>query len=344
MSGRNPRVGITHFGLMKKQKLPDVPDTLESLLQQVKDAYQPVPTPPKRGKKPDFSELSWLLLAVVAVTLRTFKDRELHRLLTKDEDLRQTLGFCRVPHRTWIGRRLASLVPVAETQIALLGQVIVAEVKPAADECEASAMDGRMYEACGPRWHAKDRAANRIPLGLRNVDTESKWSKSGYRQWVQGYRLVMQGLVFPAPVPLSAYWRPNHLNEAHIAHEALTQEKLVVTDVLLGDTTYGQPDFTGAFEMAGGWVLSPKALPAQKRSWKNDLYGYRKETIELLFQRIIQASDLKACQVKGEGRNGTFVLASVWLYQICFLADYRDDKPTAHIKEHLEEARWRFRK
>ena len=40
-------------------------------------------------------------------------------------------------------------------------------------------------------------------------------------------------------------------------------------------------------------------------------------------QRITQAAGLKECPVKGTGRNGAFVLASVWLYQICFLADYR---------------------
>lgn len=68
-------------------------------------------------------------------------------------------------------------------------------------------------------------------------------------------------------------------------------------------------------------------MPPQKRSWKADLYDYRKETSELLFQRLIQAAELKECQVEGEGRNGTFVLVSVWLYQICFLTNYRAGKP-----------------
>lgn len=327
---------------MKVETLPVVPDALWSLLQHVQDAYQPQPRPPKRGKRPDFAELSWLLLAVVAVTLRTFKDSELHRLLTKDDSLRQQLGFCRVPDRTWIGRRLNRLVPAAEAQIAALGQTILEEVKPADDECEASAIDGRMYEACGPKWHSGDRAAGLVPVGLRNVDTESQWSKSGYRQWVQGYRLVQQGLVFPVPVPLWAVWRPNNQAEAAIAQEALAEDRLVVTDVLLGDTSFGAPDFTAAYAAAGGWVLTPKGLSPDRHSWQDDLYAYRKETIELLFQRILQATDLKACQVRGEGRNGAFVLASVWLYQICFLVDYRDGKPLAQIKEHLESARWRL--
>lgn len=330
---------------MKNEPLPLVPDALESLLQQIKTAYQPPPSKPKRGKRPDFSELSWLLLAAVAVTLQTYKDRALHRLLTKDERLRQTLEFCRVPDRTWIGRCLNRLVPVAEQQIAVLGQVLSATVElPAEAPCAASAIDGRMYEAVGPKWHKADREAARIPHGLRHVDTEATWSKSGYRQWVQGYRLVQQGLVFPVPVPLWAVWRPNHVNEAVLATQALASQQLVVTEVLLGDSTFGSPTFTAAYEAAGGWVLSPQALPQKpSHSWKNDLYNYRKETIELLFQRIIQATDLQACQVKGEGRNGAFVLASVWLYQVIFLANYRAGKPLAQIKEQLEAARWRLR-
>ena len=103
--------------------------------------------------------------------------------------------------RTTIGRRLSSLVSEAEQQIALLGARILKEVKPEADQSEVSAVDGRMYKAQGPKWHKRDRLKDLVPAGLRNVDTESKWSKSGYRGWVQGYRLLLQGLVFPAPVP-----------------------------------------------------------------------------------------------------------------------------------------------
>ena len=318
-------------------------DALLSLIQRVKEHYQaPPPAPPKRGKRRDFSARSFLLLAVVAITTRTFRDSELCKLLAQDERLRRTLGFARLPHRTTIGRRVAALVPEAEQQIAALGQQLVAEVQPAADQSEVSALDGRMYQAQGPLWHKKDREKGLIPSRLRNVDTEATWSKSGYRGWLQGYRLVLQGLVFPEPVPIFAAWRPNNQCEAHIAMEALSRGALPVTDVLLGDETFGGGDFPQLYAAAGGWVLPPKQLAAARRSWKNDLYDYRKQTIELLFQRIIQAAGLKQCPVKGAGRNGAFVLASVWLYQMCFLADYRAGKPLAQIKEHLECARWRI--
>ncbi|MCA1607575.1 MAG: hypothetical protein LC775_19395 [Acidobacteria bacterium] len=295
---------------MDINQTPTDPDALLSLVERVKENYQePPPSPPKRGKQRDFSALSFLLLAVVAVTMRTFRDSELRKLLEKDPRLRQAMGFPRVPHRTCIGRRLAGLVLEAEQQIALLGQRIVDEVKPAADQAAVSVVDGRMYKAQGPLWHKKDREQELVPVKLRNVDTESKWSKSGYRGWVQGYRLLLQGLAFPEPVPIFAAWRPNNENEAQVASAALEAGALKVTSVLLGDETFGGGAFPQLYAEAGGWVLAPQQLPEERRSWKDDLYDYRKETIELLFQRIMQAADLKECRVKGEGRNGAFVFA-----------------------------------
>jgi hypothetical protein len=41
-------------------------------------------------------------------------------------------------------------------------------------------------------------------------------------------------------------------------------------------------------------------------------------------------------------RSLTFVLASVWLYQVRFLTNYREGKPLACIKDHLDCARRRI--
>lgn len=329
---------------MHKLTAPDGPDSLLSLLQQVKDNYQPQPPARrKRGKQPDFSALSFLLLAVVAVTTRSFRDSELRKLLEGDSALLAAVEMPRLPHRTTIGRRLAGLVEQAEAQINALGKQVLVEVLPGPSQSQVSAIDGRMYQASGNLWHKQHRLADVIPVGVRNIDCESRWSKSGYRGWVQGYRLILQGLVFPCPVPIFAAWRANNLNEAQAACDSLQQGQLQVTDVILGDSTFGGSNFADAYKRAGGWALTPSQLPPKRRSWKADLYSYRKESIELLFQRIIQAAGLKQCQVKGEGRNGAFVLASVWLYQVCFLVDYREGKPLANVKEHLDCARWRIK-
>ena len=322
---------------------PDIPDHLLELIQQISANYQTPPEKPKqRGREPDFSPLSFLLLAVVAVVTKTFCDSELFRFLDKDDLVRATCGFSRTPHRTTISRRLKTLVAVAEQQISFFGKQLIGEV--VAQTPTVSALDGRMYEALGPKWHKTDREQNRIPTGLRNVDTESYWSKSGYRGWVQGYRLSLQTLCFPAPVPLCAAFRSNKEGEITTAKAALREQRLIVTDVLLGDEGFSDSGFRAAYKEAGGWVLTNQELPQQRRSWKNDLFAYRKETIELLFQRVMQAVGIKRCVAKGEAKNGAFILAGIWLYQICWLQNYRVGKPAAIIKEQIDLARCRVPK
>ncbi len=320
---------------------PILTDDLLLLLQKISEHYQPPKVKSKRGRAAHFSDLSFLLLSVVAVITKTFADAELFRLLQKDENLLEACGFARVPHRTTILRRLKNLTSQAEHQISLCGSEILTKV--AGDRAQTvSAIDGRMYQASGPKWHKKQRQAKQIPSLLRNVDTESEWFKSNYRGWVQGYRLVLQSLVFPFPVPLSATWSPNNIGESTIAKKAITDHRLVKTDVLLGDETFGGEDLVNLYRKADGWLVTPKQLPKRRRSFKHDLYDYRKETIELLFQRIIQSFDLKVCQVKGLNKNGAFVLACIWVYQCLFLMNFSLKKPLFIIKELIESARWRI--
>lgn len=320
---------------------PIFSDELLRLLQKISEHYQAPTTKCKRGRQPHFADLSFLLLAVVAVVTKTFADAELFRLLQTDSKLLKTCGFSRVPHRTTILRRLKSLTCEAERQISLLGSHILIQVTVNQSQT-VSAIDGRMYQARGAKWHKKQRQQGLLPPGLRNVDVESEWFKSGYRGWVQGYRLVLQSLVFPFPVPLFATWASNNIGESTIAKQAITTRCLVKTDVLLGDETFGGEQLVKLYKRHGGWLLTPQQLSKRRRSFKHDLYDYRKETIELLFQRIIQTFDLKTCQVKGKNKNGAFVLAGVWLYQFVFLMNFSQNKPLFVIKELIESARWRI--
>jgi hypothetical protein len=318
------------------------PDHLLLLVQQVRAHYIEPPPESKPGRPRTYAGLSFLLLAVVAVTLRTFKGLELRRLLEKDARLRQALGFRRVPHRRTIERRLASLQPEAEAQVATVGRRLIDEVEPADGLPVAASLDGRMYEARGPRWHQKQRKKGRIPPGLRNVDEESAWSKSGYRGWVQGYRLVLECLVWPVPIPLFATWQPNNRGEGKIFAEALDKEQLVVAPVLLGDESFGTPGLVASYGACGGWLLTPKQLPQCYKTFKHEGYSWRKQTIELLFQRVMQAFDLKRCPTKSLRRNGAFIISAVWLYQVICWDNYQQGRPIAEVKETIDLARWRI--
>jgi hypothetical protein len=120
------------------------PDGLLALIQQAREHYEEPPPERKRGRPRAYTGLSFLLLAVTAVALRTFRGAELQRLLCRDEALRQTLGFQSVPHRTTIERRLRGLLPEAEAQVQALGRRLLEEVRPAPAQPRASAIDGRM--------------------------------------------------------------------------------------------------------------------------------------------------------------------------------------------------------
>ena len=322
---------------MSELQLPD--NYLLKLIQQAKQNYQFQELKRKRGKPPTYSACSFWLLALAAILLRAFSASELHLLLTEDESLREVLGFEKVPHRKTIARRISGLTDTGEQQIKALGLKILTAFAVA--DQQVSAIDGRMYQAIGPLWHKKHRQQAVIPSKLRNVDTEAEWFKSGYRGWIQGYRLVMQALVFPEPVPLFALWRANNEGESTIVKDALTTEKLPVTEVMLADETFGGKELVSLYNKQGGYLLTPKQFSARNKTWKNDLFEYRKETIELLFQRVIQATDIKECKVKGLGKNGAFVLASVWLYQLVFWCNHQARKPLTITKEQVDLARWR---
>jgi hypothetical protein len=250
---------------------PVSPDARLKIVAQVKE-YEVEPPPKRqRGRPRTFSGLAFLLLAVVGVVLRTFKPQELCTLLAKDAGLRQRRGFSREPQRRTVERRRDATLPEAEAQVQAWGHQILEEVEPGPEEPQAAAIDGRMYQAQGPRWHKRDRDQGRVPVGLRNVDTESAWSKSGYRGWVQGYRLVRQGLVFPAPVPLFARWCPNSVGESTVLEEALAADHLPITELLLGDSTFGGADHVATYAQQGGWLLPPPQLPANPNSWQHDL-------------------------------------------------------------------------
>jgi hypothetical protein len=154
---------------------------------------------------------------------------------------------------------------------------------------------------------------------------------------------VLPTLVFPEPVLLFGGWRENSRSEAAILLEELEKKRLQVTEVNLGNVRLGELELPQKYAEKGGWLLTPKEFSGDRRSFKKDLYEYRKETIELLFQRIMQAFDLRICPVKGKAKSGVFILASVWLYQICFLKNYKENKPLADVKEQIEKAQWRIK-
>jgi hypothetical protein len=238
---------------MATNRTPVAPDALLKIVERVKEYYVEPSPQCQRGRPRTFSGRAFLLLAVVGVVLRTFKPQELATLLTKDGSLRQALGFDRVPHRRTIERRLDATLPEAEAQVQALGQQILGEVEPGPEEPQASAIDGRMYQAQGPRWHKRDQEQADSPgCAMGYLSRPGQEWLSG---WVQGYRLVLQGLVFHScclcPLVLQRG------GESTVLEQALAAEHFPVTALLLGDSTFGGADLAGLYAQHGGAAHAP---------------------------------------------------------------------------------------
>ena len=128
----------------------------------------------KRGRPRTYSALSFLLLAVAAVALRTFKERELHRLLLEDAALRTALGFAQSPapahHRAADagvdpGGRGASRRPRAQ---------IAQEVGPLTSSHRRAPSTGGCTPREGPRWHQEAPPRRRHPVGACATWTRSR--------------------------------------------------------------------------------------------------------------------------------------------------------------------------
>lgn len=129
----------------------------------------------------------------------------------------------------------------------------------------------------------RKRRENFIPTGLRNVESDSYWSKSDYRGSVQGSRLIVQTLVFPVGVPLVARWTSNEVGAATTFKQMLARQELAVTDTLLADDTFGSAQLVNLYGATGGWLLTAKQLPKNNYTWKADLFADRRKQSSCYF-------------------------------------------------------------
>ena len=80
------------------------------------------------------------------------------------------------PRACELSRRYKQLACRLEAFIEFLGDLGMTLIADAS--LEVVYQDKSLFKAKGPVWHQKDRNANRLPKGLRAVDTDASWSVS----------------------------------------------------------------------------------------------------------------------------------------------------------------------
>ena len=132
-----------------------------------------------------FTDWSLILFFMLMQFRRIKAFKAQHRWLETDNSRLALFGWSRVPDRSTLSRRYKQLSDVLTAFVHFTGQATVD-----LDERFANSdlvEDKSLFKAAGPVWHQSDRAEKHVPKGLRNLDKEATWSKSGYHGWVYGY-------------------------------------------------------------------------------------------------------------------------------------------------------------
>ena len=279
--------------------------------------------------------------------------RELiHQGLDPDKDLPQRLQP--LPCERTFRRRFPTLDRTTRRQIEQLGKYLLDEAS--VTDATIVSVDKKMIEAQGPLWHKKDRLQNRIPPGLRNVDTDSRWSKSAYRGWVQGYGLHVGVTATPGYpiVPFWAEWTRNNEADAHAA--ATMPDRLPApTETVTADTSYDDPDLRAAIEQKdeqGHWTrklivpIAAYASTPDERITYVELYEsdqgqheyhQRSVSIEPFFQRLDLLFDIEPAWAKGLPKNRSWGLLWISTYQLLMIYLHRQGKPIEQVKKLLDQ-------
>ena len=204
--------------------------------------------------------------------------------------------------------------------------------------------DKSLYKAQGSVWHQKDRKANHIPEGLRNLDTDASWSTSKYRGWVYGYGLHLtttaNGLPRLADVYTASVSEKTGLDHKIEAYKT-RNIKFVVADA-------GYTDFARIQTHAKDnlFLLTPitNAKNEKKLAYLDavetspELQAYqqnRKTAIEPIFNLLCDLTgthnNQKQLPVSGIENVRTFILLSVVLLQIAMLVNSIWNLPSKQV-------------
>jgi hypothetical protein len=194
------------------------------------------------GQKPTIPD--WLIAVLIMIAVlkkKKTKNAQYRCLAERRVEIASWLKNENFPSRSTYYDRYRRAYRLYQEAIRLQGEKLVEE--GIADPTSV-AVDKSLLEARGPKWHKKDRQANRIPKGLHGVDTESTWGYSEYHGWVQGYsyEVVVTATADGTVCPLLASVDTASASEHATFGEKIEQLHADVENVL-ADSGYDNNDF-----------------------------------------------------------------------------------------------------
>ena len=299
--------------------------------------------PPERYGRPKSYTDDSLIVLFALLTLKgihSFKAQ--HRWLKLHPQWVCRVKLACVPSRATLCRRYKQLACQLEAFIEYLGDVGMTLIPDSSPEVVYQ--DKSLFKAKGNVWHQKDRNANRIPQGLRAVDTDASWSKSHYHGWVYGYGLHLT-------VSIEGLPRMSTVDTACVSEKAVLDRQL---DTLLeqnigyfvADAGYTDLKRTQHLANKGLLLITPirgakrqqarRYVEAVNQSAQLQTYQHkRKVAIEpifgLLSQLLATQTNHKQLPVSRKANVSTFLMLGVVLLQLAMLVNSIWARPLRNV-------------
>lgn len=285
-----------------------------------------------RGRPFTYGQKLLIVFFTIMHFRRIFRFKAQRRWLENHRQEATELGFESLPVRTTLSRRYKKLYSVVQAFIAFVGAW--AEELDEAFTSNVLYEDKSLFKAQGPVWHQSDRKAGHIPEGLRNLDTDATWSKSGYHAWVYGYGL--HATCNRQSFPKLAQVETGSISESQVVDEKTPQiETLEPTDVV-GDDSYTKYTRIRAWAKRGIALLTP-ALKWTEGRYAQAYHRFinqpenavilsgRKTAVEPLFDLVSQVlgttDNHKQLPLKGLANVRTLLSLGVLTVQIAMIAN-----------------------
>lgn len=299
-----------------------------------------------KGRPRVHPESSLIIFFAIMMLKRIYRFKAQHTFLVEHREWVKRLKFESVPSRTTLSRRYKHLTETVEKFIDYLGDFGLS--LDTETPIEVVFEDKSLYKAHGCVWHQKDRKADHIPEGLRNLDTDASWSTSKYRGWVYGYALHLTTTTKGLP-------RLASVHTACVSEKAGLDEK---TDALLSKNIKyivadaGYTDFARIQALAkhGLFLLTPitNAKAAKKVAYLQTLQRspelrtyqeHRKTAIEPVFSLLIQLTGTenteKQLPVSGIENVRPFLLIATLTLQIAMVVNSIYNLPDREVSRMI---------
>ena len=296
------------------------------------EAATPLTQTERRGAPKVHPDRCLIVFFAIMLVKQMHRFKAQHRWLLTHPDWVSKLHFDKCPSRVTLSRRYKQLAPRLEAFIAYIGDVGVSldiETPP-----EVVYQDKSLYKAQGPVWHQKDRNANIIPDGLRNLDTDASWSTSKYRGWVYGYGLHLTTTTSGFP-RLAKVYTGSVSDKAGLDHQT---EALLARNIRYIAADAGYTDLNRVEQLASQGVLlltpivgakSDKALDylqaIETSQTLNHYQNQRKTAIEPVFALLLELgatdSNQKQLPVSRLDNVRPFLLLTVVLLQLSMMVN-----------------------